>query len=444
MRTPPRIVVSFCFIWLALTGRAGAAESATIAADAVNALGLDLLRQSADKNANFLLSPYSIQSALAMTYAGAAGSTQTEMAKALHYPSDEAALHASFAALRANLAAASEKAQASAAAVQAKLEKSSGGPRKPLSAGEKYVYDVNGTDVEGNPEPFILETASRLYGPATVDFRAPYLSLLKDSYDAPLERLDFARNPGAAVATINSWIARQTHNHFVDLLSARDVDSGAALLLVNAVYLKAPWTEPFSEIGTQPRPFRLGRDRTVDVPTMVRGKDMTFAQEEGFSVVTIPLIGDLQFVVFLPDAVDGLPALEKKLTPEALSAATHLPDADIVLFLPRLHLTPDLIELVPALQALGMKRAFAANQSNFDRMAATPLKISGVLHKTFLNLDEKGVEAAAATVVIMGFGAGARMTPPPEIHVDHPFLFAIQHRPSGACLFLGRVTDPRQ
>jgi serpin B len=169
-------------------------------------------------------------------------------------------------------------------------------------------------------------------------------------------------------------------------------------------------------------------------------------------VVTSPYSGgEVQFVVLLPDAPDGLAALEAKMTPEVLASCANPGSAELMLYLPKFKMEPPLMELGRMLRALGMKSAFdePRGTANFDRMAPRKsddyLFISKVFHKTFLALDEKGTEAAAATAVIMELRAMAKLQQPKpiEVRVDRPFLFAIQHRPSGACLFVGRMTDPR-
>jgi serine protease inhibitor len=177
-----------------------------------------------------------------------------------------------------------------------------------------------------------------------------------------------------------------------------------------------------------------------------------YAKREGFSAVSLPYVGDnLQFLVVLPDEVNGLRAVESKLTADVLTQCTKLEAQDVDLHLPKFKLEPPTIALAKTLQALGMKSAFDIPQgsANFDKIAPRKpndyLYISKVFHKTFIAVDEKGTEAAAATaVVMMRATAIARPKPQPiEVKIDRPFVYAIQHVPSGVCLFLGRVTDPR-
>ncbi|MCX6998611.1 MAG: serpin family protein [Kiritimatiellaeota bacterium] len=396
-----------------------------VAAQAINALGLELLAKGTVPRDNALLSPYSIQAALAMTYAGAAGATRAEMAKVLHYTGEEAGLHAAFAALQQALAEIARR-----TAEQAEQAKRFGG---------------------GGGDPVTLTVANRLFGQTGYEFRAPFLALVKDTYGAPFQPMDFIKEATKVTREINGWVEKQTRQRIRDLIPADGLNDETRLVLVNAIYLKAPWAEVFPEQATQPAPFHLSGDTARDVPTMVRHGQFGYARREGYSAITIPYSGgDLQFLVLLPDAVDGLAAVEAKLTPEQLAACAHTRATDVILHLPKFKMEPPLFRLGKVLQTLGMASAFdrPRGSANFDRMAPRKpddyLYISEVFHKTFLALDEKGTEAAAATAVAMMQATAIMMDPPKpiEVRVDHPFLFAIQHRPSGACLFWGRLTNP--
>jgi serpin B len=225
------------------------------------------------------------------------------------------------------------------------------------------------------------------------------------------------------------------------------------LVLANAIYLKASWTNPFSDDATKPEPFHVRGTAPVDLSMMrKRDKNFGYAKRDGFTAVSLPYSGDeLQFLVLLPDEVNGLPTLESKLTSEMLAQCARLQTRDVDLHLPKFKLQPPTMALAEKLEALGMKTAFdqPRGSANFDRMAPRKpndyLYISQVFHKTFIAVDEKGTEAAAATAVAMMAGTALRSPPPPpiEVKVDRPFIYAIQHVPSGVCLFLGRVTDPR-
>ena len=397
-----------------------------LAATATNQLAVDLHRQLATGNENLCVSPYSIESALAMTFAGADGQTRIEMARALHFPSDGDAVPASFAALQHSLEEMSTK-----TAELVKQSKKFGGPS----------------------EPIMLSIANRLFAQKGYDFREPFLALVKQNFGAAFEPIDFVHDASEATQHINQWVADQTHDRIRDLIPAGALDEATRLVLANALYLKASWADPFSEKATHPEPFHVHGGAPADVP-MMRKMDRHFgyAKRDGFTAVSLPYTGnDLQFLVLLPDDVNGLRALESKLTSEMLAGCAKLETREeIDLHLPTFKIEPPTIALAEKFEALGMKTAFdqPRGSANFDRMAPRKpndyLFISQVFHKTFIAVDEKGTEAAAATAVaMMRATALAPKQQPVEVKVDRPFIYAIQHVPSGVCLFLGRVANPR-
>ena len=408
---------------------AAIAQGATnfdLAAKATNELAVDLNRQLATGDGNLCLSPYSIQSALAMTYAGADGETRTEMARVLHFPTNDGGVPASFFALQRSLQEMSAK-----TAELVKQSKKFGGPSEPIT----------------------LHIANRLFAQNGYKFREAFLSLVKQNFGGAFVPVDFIADPAAATQRINKWVADQTRDRIRDLIPGGALDKTTRLVLANALYLKAPWASEFSQNATQPEPFFVHGGAPVDVPMMRKtDKHFGYARHEGFTVVSLPYAGDdLQFVVLLPDEIDGLRKLESKLTADVLAGCAKLEKRDVDLHLPKFKLEPPTITLAEKFEALGMKTAFDKPQgsANFDKIAPrTPkdyLYISQIFHKTFIAVDEKGTEAAAATAVAMMAGTAFRSPPPPpiEVKIDRPFIYAIQHVPSGVCLFLGRVTDPR-
>ena len=408
---------------------AAIAQGATnfdLAAKATNELAVDLNRQLATGDGNLCLSPYSIQSALAMTYAGADGETRTEMARVLHFPTNDGGVPASFFALQRSLQEMSAK-----TAELVKQSKKFGGPSEPIT----------------------LHIANRLFAQNGYKFREAFLSLVKQNFGGAFEPVDFIADPAAATQRINKWVADQTRDRIRDLIPGGALDKTTRLVLANALYLKAPWASEFSQNATQPEPFFVHGGAPVDVPMMRKtDKHFGYARHEGFTVVSLPYAGDdLQFVVLFPDEIDGLRKLEYKLTADVLAGCAKLEKRDVDLHLPKFKFEPATITLAEKFEALGMKTAFDKPQgsANFDKIAPrTPkdyLYISQIFHKTFIAVDEKGTEAAAATAVAMMAGTAFRSPPPPpiEVKIDRPFIYAIQHVPSGVCLFLGRVTDPR-
>jgi serpin B len=402
-----------------------AATNFDLAAKATNELAVDLHHQLAKGDENLCVSPYSIQSALAMTFVGADGETRTEMARVLHFGND-ASVPGSFAALQHSLEDMSAK-----TGELAKQSKKFGGPSEPIT----------------------LNIANRLFAQKGYPFRENYLSLVKQNFGGAFEPVDFTADPAAATRHINKWVADQTRDRIRDLIPGGALDKTTRLVLANALYLKAPWASEFSEHATQPEPFHVRGGAPVDVPMMRKtDKHFGYANREGYTAVTLPYAGnDLQFLVLLPDDVNGLRALESKLSSDMLAGCAKLQTRDVDLHLPKFKLEPPTMALAEKFEALGMKTAFdkPPGSANFDKIAPrTPrdyLYISQIFHKTFIAVDEKGTEAAAATAVAMMAGSALRSPPPPpiEVKIDRPFVYAIQHVPSGVCLFLGRVTDPR-
>lgn len=413
----------FCALLAAVQAHGSESATTSIAAKSINSLGIELLSKGTKPSENALLSPYSIQTALAMAYAGADGATRTEMANVLHYPKDEVEVHRSFAALRKSL---DELGQASV-----------------RNAEEMKKYHATN-------DPITLTIANRLFGQSGYDFREPFLSLVKDNYDATFQPLNFIKNSAAATQRINDWVENQTRQRIRNVIPDGALNELTRLVLVNAIYFKAPWAEPFETVATKPGPFRVNGSKSVDVPMMMQRHEFSYCKGDGFSVLELPYSDyQFRFLILLPDKVNGLDTLETRLTPDVLAGSGKWEERDVTLYLPKFKLEPPVFALGKELQSLGMKSAFdkPVGSANFDRIAPRRpddyLYVSEVFHKTFLNLDEKGTEAAAATAIHLKTLGIHEPKKPIEVRVDHPFLFAIQHQPSGACLFLGRMVDPR-
>ena len=357
------------------------ANSSATAASAVNAIGVDLLHVTSSAEKNALLSPYSIETALAMTYTGADGKTREEMARVLHLGADNAEVAKEFAALQEQLDAVVQRSVQAADAV-----------KKNGQAGE----------------PIGLNVANRLFGQKDYEFRPAFLGLLKTNFNAPFEPMDFIHDSTGATKAINDWVADKTKKRIQDLVPAGALNRKTALVLVNALYLKAPWAAPFGEGATQPLPFHPRGGAPTNVPTMNVQKPFGYAKADGVTVVSLPYKGnELQFLIILPDDINGLAAVEKGLTPDKLASWASLPAQTVNLFLPKFKMEPPTLPLGDTLKKLGMTTAFniPPGSANFDRMAPRRpddyLYISEVFHKTFISVDEKGTEAAAATAVAM-------------------------------------------
>ena len=361
------------------------------------AFALNLYKKVVSEGENLFLSPFSISSALAMTYAGARSETKEQMASALHFPLDDLPLHQAFSALQYKLA-----------------------------------------EIEKKGRVQIL-TANSLWPQKGYDFLAEYLDLLKQYYRVSITALDFG-DPEPARGKINTWVEEKTRGKITEIIPAGLLDSLTRLVLANAIYFKGDWEIKFDQERTSSAPFYKTAEEMFQVPMMQHKGRYGYARNEGLQVLELPYAGrDLSMLIFLPDQIDGLCQLEEQLSTENLSRWTwNLRRMEVQVFLPRFEVRSSL-NLNGILHSLGMVNAFGkADFSGMD--GSKELYIAAVLHKAFLKVDEEGSEAAAATAVIMK--TRSMPLPPPTFRADHPFLFVIRENSSGSILFMGRTYFP--
>lgn len=423
-------LISLVMLVMTCVGAAAEATASATApvAESINRFGLDLHRRldavpgKAAATSNRVISPWSIESALAMTWAGAAGKTRDEMRAVLRLPDDVEATHAGMAAIAGDLERLARESRKRIADPDRR-----GGPNTALEVG----------------------LANRLFGQDGFPFEKPFLELMDRRYRAPLERLDFKRRPEPSRVHINGWVETQTRDRIKDLIPAGLITQDTRLVLANAIYLKAAWAEEFQ---LEPRmPFRVGGTQPAEVRGLVAERAFGHRKLQGAHLIGIPYADPgLQFLILLPDEASDLAALEAALKPETLAAAADLPQQRIKLHMPEFKLEPDALMLGRTLSAMGMPSAFdhPAGSADFSGIAPrTPddyLFIEEVVHRAFIAVDRHGTEAAAATAVVMARALAMPVAEETlELRVDRPFLFAIQHTGSGACLFFGRVSDPR-
>jgi serpin B len=399
------------------------------AAKSTNDVGIEVFRQlgGAKPGGNLIVSPYSIESGLALAYAGADGKTRQEMSRALHLPDEETAAQAGFKSLHSSLDTMVKKSQEAA---QEKRE------------------------MGGSQDVIRWEVANRLFGQNGYAFRDEFLQRLRDQYGAPFEALNFTHHPDGSRSTINHWVSVQTHNRIQEIVPVGGVSAATRLVLVNALYLKAPWAHPFEKRETQRQPFHLADRSTQEVPMLHAKTYLRYARFDNAAVVVVPYAGnDLQFVVILPDEGVDPATIARELTASDFSRLAEIGQREpeeISLWLPKFKIETSALKLGQALRTAGMRSAFdePAGSADFNRIAPRTasdyLAISEVFHRTFVAIDEEGTEAAAATAITMvTLGVSVPPAHPTEVRIDRPFLFLIQHRPTGACLFLGRISDPR-
>ncbi|XP_063779106.1 serpin B6-like isoform X2 [Pseudophryne corroboree] len=373
--------------------------------DANGSFAMDLFKMLTGNNkSNVFFSPISISSALAMVLLGAKGQTAAQMSKVLHFDKTKD-VHASFQSL---------------------------------------ISEINkpGTD-------YLLRTANRLYGEKSFTFLCEFLGSIKKHYHADLQSVDFAENSEEGRKEINNWVEQKTEGKIQDLLPSGSVDALTRLVLVNAIYFKGNWANQFNKEHTHEMPFRLNKNETKPVQMMYKKAKypMTYVGEMSTKVIELPYENnELSMVILLPDDIqdgsNGLEKLEKELTYNKFLEWTNPERMDITemeLSVPKFKLK-DNYDLKSVLSDMGMPDAFDQSQSDFSGMSTNnDLVLSKVVHQSFVDVNEEGTEAAAATAGIMMMRC---MMIVPKIVCDHPFLFFITHAQTRCILFCGRFTSP--
>ena len=370
-----------------------------------NQFAFDLYRQVRQGTDNLFFSPYSISIALAMTYAGARGETAREMARAMQFYLPADGLHPAFNYLDRQLASRGEGAQ--------------------------------GKDEKG----FRLNVVNAIWGQKDYAFLSDYLDVLARNYGAGLRVLDFKTQPGPSRVTINKWVEEQTESRIKDLIPEGAIDSLTRLVLTNAVYFNAAWESQFKESATAPGVFHLIDGKEVTVPMMRQTASFGYGEGAAFTVVELPYDGnELSMVILLPDK-GQFEAFENALDNDVLrEAVDSLQRTRLDLAMPKFKMETS-FGLNDALVDLGMVSAFDPGAADFSGMGGTrDLYITDVVHKAFVEVDEAGTEAAAATAVIVG--QTSVPADPIRVTIDRPFLFLIRDIETGTVLFLGRVMDP--
>lgn len=377
------------------------------------------LRKDPSTKDNFACSPISISLALGMAYAGAKGNTGSQMKSALQIATDDDVYFRSLNWLDEQL-----ESRADAALKQAQTQASSPG------------RDASVPD----PANYRLHVVNACWGEQTMAFEPPYLDTLATEFGSGVHLADFKNQPDIMRIGINAWVSQETLNRINDLIPAGAIDTTTKVVLVNAIHLKLPWLSPFP--GTTPGTFTRADGSTVSVPFMNQSASRAYAEDDTTQAVGIPLAGSaVELVVFLPKATSSLTQLEDSLsTSHAQSLVSSMTWQQVVLTLPKFAFTTASVKLRTALVSLGMTDAFSSAADFTGITGAKPLFISDVVHKAMVGVDEHGVEAAAATAVMLA-GSGAP-TEPKQMNVNRPFFFGIYDLPTSSWLFLGHVTDP--
>jgi serpin B len=368
------------------------------------AFAFDLYQAISRQSGNLFLSPYSVSTALAMTFAGASGETANQMASTLHFTLPQERLHAAF--------------NAYALALKARADQTAEGT------------------------PFELNIANALWGQQGFGFQAAFLDLLAENYGAGLRLVDYASDPEAARKQINQWVSVETKGKIQDLIPSGAIDAMTRLVLSNAIYFKAAWMHPFDPQATTNDPFHKLDGSVSRIPMMHQTQHAGYLVEQGYTALELPYQdGGFSMLILVPD-VGQFEAIEAKLNSDMIQ---HIVDGmsygEVNLSLPKFSYDAS-FELNRPLAQMGMPDAFDPQRADFSAMdGRQDLYIGAVLHKAFVSVDEQGTEAAAATAVIMEL-MSAPAGEPVTITVDRPFIFLIRDQQSGSILFMGRVVDP--
>jgi serpin B len=351
---------------------------------------------------NMFFSPYSISTCLAMTYGGARGDTARQMAEVLHFSKDARQVNSSFSGLQREL------------------------------------------NEAGKEKGIQLNVANALWAQQGHAFLPAFLNAARDEYQARVDQADFKTSAESSRSEINQWVAQKTRERIKDILPPGSVDSMTRLVLANAIYFKGAWAVPFRAGETQPQPFHVSAGSQVQVPLMHRAGSVRYMEDDALQAVELPYSGNgLSMLVLLPRRIDGCGDLESRLTPALLSnSLAQMKQQKVEIFLPRFK-QDSAFELNGALAKMGMPDAFGS-KADFSGMDGTrQLYISGVFHKAWVEVNEEGTEAAAATATTVKSLSLARpLAPPPVFRADHPFIFLIRDTRSGSLLFLGRLAQP--
>lgn len=367
--------------------------------DASNQFAFDLYNQFKDEEGNIFFSPYSISTAMAMVYEGAKGDTAQEIQSVFNFPIDDTVRQSSFASL---------------------------------------FNKLN----QPNPD-FQLKVANALWAQADYQFLEDYLNILKTYYVGEANNVDFKNDTEASRQVINGWVENKTNKKIMDLFPKGLLNQSTRLVLTNAIYFKGTWVKQFEKANTKTYTFTNQSGDDVEVEMMEKTDDNSvfkYSEEEDFQILEIPYEGDkLSMLILLPR--DNNPsALEGKLTPEKISNwRASLTESRVDVFLPKFTFKTKYL-LYGNLADLGMPTAFS-DQADFSGMDGTKnLSIQQVIHQAFVDVNEEGTEAVAATGI--GFFITAlEPTTIPIFRADHPFIFLIVGE-NNEILFLGRMSDP--
>jgi len=351
---------------------------------------------------NIFFSPFSISSALVMTYEGAREQTAKEMQSVLHFPADDNLRRTEYL---------------------------------------KIFNELNKKD-----KKYELNIANALWAQKDYQFLSDYIDTVEKYYGGKTNNLDFVKDPEGSRVTINDWVEKQTKDKIKDLIPQGVINDMTRLVLTNAIYFKGEWVKQFDKENTTDEDFRINENDSVKVPMMQRTDEeaeFNYAENKDLQILEMPYSGeDLSMLILLPKN-DDLAKVENSLSTENLAQwKKDLKKQRVEVFVPKFKFETKYL-MTEDLKAMGMPTAFGLGADFSGMDGKKDLFISAVIHQAFVEVNEEGTEAAAATGVVMMLGAlPGEETKIPVFRADHPFIFLIQEKNSGNILFVGRVVNP--
>jgi serpin B len=392
------LVMFFCNIAMADTN-----NDLKIVSQGINKFSFDLYKKlkNESKENNLFYSPASISIALAMTYAGARGNTEKQMADVLNFTLPQDRLHSAYSKLIENLKSAKD-------------------------------YELN--------------IANALWLQKDYKYLQEFLNTMEKYYKGGFNEVDYITNPEGARIKINDWVSKETKEKIKDILNTGDITSLTRLVLTNAIYFKGKWQTEFDKKSTRDEDFYLINGQKTKVKMMYQGKRFNYYENDDLQLLEMPYKGNkVSMVIILPKTgkfvtVENM--IDEKKLQELINNTTEI---KVKAYIPRFKFTQS-FDLSGVLSDMGMKDAFSENKADFSGINGrkNDLYISKVIHKAFVDVNEEGTEAAAATAVVMSTKAAPIIEKPVIFKADRPFIFLIRDKEAGSILFMGRVMDPNK
>lgn len=370
-------------------------------AESNNLFAFDLFKQIQSKSENLIFSPYSIGTVLAMIYSGSGGKTAAEMSEVLYFPPQEL------------------------------LDPVESGMRESMQATDT----LQGTD---------FRLANAIWAQENFSFLPDYLARVEKYYDAPLSLMDFVEtsNREESRIKINHWVEEKTNNRIQDLIQPGILDASTRLVLTNAIYFNGGWMFPFDKAATSPSLFHTSKQESIKTDFMHQTRSYPYYEDEEIQAISLPYKNNrMALMVILPKSIEGWRMISQVINYERINLViSGMGTREVQLVIPKFRSELQ-INLRQELTSMGMGTAFSRHADLSGMTGEKNLYVDEVIHKAFIEVNEKGTEAAAATAAIIGLKSSLR-DDPVRFNADHPFVFFLLDRQTGCIIFTGRLVKP--